>query len=797
MRIVSAIWPLVFTVILIYILDVSLAGFPAIGKLLDPVDGVWANAEPTTNDFNQEYQFPEISKDVSVWFDDRMVPHIHAEEEYDLYFMQGYIHATFRLWQMDLQTRAAGGRVSEILGSKALNFDRMQRRKGMVYGAEQSLSEMMKDKRTAVMLDAYTAGINKYISSLGKRDYPLEYKLMGFAPEKWTNIRSALLLKYMADDLTGENDDIELSYLRSALGKERFDYLFPNNIQETTPVIPTTTSWEQPSLNRPAVPDSNIWATVDKVDFDAKPKEDGKGSNNWVISGSRTKSGNPILCNDPHLSLSLPSLWFEVQLQCKGMNAYGVSLPGAPGIVIGFNDSISWGFTNNYRDVKDYYAIDVISNDSYRFDGKDMPFEKRVEVIHIKGQEDYNDTVKYTVHGPVMYDRNFNAIGGYNKPIAVKWMAHTPTNELLSVYLLDHSNSYDDFVKAISYFECPAQNLIYADRKGNIALWGQGRFINKWVGQGRYVMKGDNSNTLWGDAIPMNENPHALNPAQGYLASANQTVTDTTYPYWYNGNFVEFRAWRINQLLSDTNKRNITVEDMQKMQQDVHSYLAEKSLPVLLNSVSENSLAADQKEIYKSLSTWNYNLDAESTTATAFQIWWHYFYYNVWQKELGKMPIDYCPMHERTMQLLVEDSSFVARANDIISTSFKQACDSFGRIQSKEWYKVKNTTVQHLTKIPAFSFPTLKTGGWGNTINAMKGNHGPSWRMVVEMGAEEINAYGVYPGGQSGNVASKYYATFIKSWEQGDYYKLLFLPNDIKQENKQIQYIWTIKNGSR
>jgi penicillin amidase len=517
-----------------------------------------------------------------------------------------------------------------------------------------------------------------------------------------------------------------------------------------------------------------------------------------VVSGSRTASGAPILCNDPHLGLNLPSLWYEIQLQAPGINVYGASLPGTPGVVIGFNENISWGFTNNYRDVKDFYLIKPVDGDKskYWFEGRQLPFSTRVERIKIKGKPDMLDTVRYTLHGPLIYDEHFHESEGMNKPLAMSWMAHKATNEMLAIYLMNKASNYNEFVDAILNFQCPAQNMAYADRGGNIALWGQGQFVNKWKEQGRFVMNGQDSSTLWGELIPMRENPHVLNPQQGYVASANECITDSTYPYWYNGDFVELRAWRINQVLAGVQKA--TVQDMFALQNDTYSELASGALPVMLKQLPE-LLTAKQQQYVELLRKWDYRLGASSAAASVFQVWWAVMHESLWKSVVRKVPGHFMPLPERTMQLL-QTPEFLSMdlAGTPVSTrmsrAFIKAMDSVAKLESTvglDWYKVKNTTVAHLTKLAPFSYDHLKVGGWGNTVNAMKGDHGPSWRMVVQMG-KEIEAYGVYPGGQSGNPGSKHYADFLPHWAEGQYYKLQFLPNADKQNNNTIKYTWTI-----
>lgn len=795
MRVAGAILPMILTAALVYALSVPVGSNPAIGKLLDPIGGFWANARCIDKGYDLELTSPQITNDISVWFDDRLVPHITAENNYDLYFAQGYIHAYFRLWQMDLQTRAAAGRISEVLGPKAIDYDRKQRRKGMVYGAEQSLRAMEANPLSKTALDGYTAGINSFIATLDEKSYPLEYKLMGFAPEQWDNMRCALLLMYMADDLSGDVHDMGLTYyLQNVLTKEELDFFFPEKIPGSTPVIPAGTVFDPVSLSVPKKPDGEVFPKLTFSEQPGESGESGKGSNNWAVSGQRTASGNPILCNDPHLSLNLPALWYEVQLTAPGINVYGVSLPGAPGVIIGFNDSISWGFTNNYRDVKDFYTIDIIDNNTYSYNGVPVKFAKRAEVIKVKGEQDYVDTVRYTVHGPLIYDESFEEPNGIQEALTLRWLALEQSNELLSVSLLNRANNYDDFVEAINYFLCPAQNFIYADTKGNIALWGQGQYINKWKEQGKYIMSGKDSTTMWGCRIPVSENPHVINPAQGFLSSANQNVSDTTYPYWYNGKFTELRAWRINEMLDTIS--GVTVEDMFRMQNDDYSVLARMVTPYILSVLEANDINDEYTALLKN---WDYRYTADSRAATIFQVWWVKLYATLWANTYDVSPNGFMPEPERVAQILLEDKERFKSADRVVVVTYEKAVDSLKTLQQQnrlEWYKVKSTSISHLANLKPFSYNEIKNGGWGNTVNAMKGKHGPSWRMVVQMN-EKPEGYGIYPGGQSGEPGSEYYASFIEKWSVGEYNKLSFVSKGQKAEEKLVKYKWTIQKSKK
>jgi penicillin amidase len=298
-----------------------------------------------------------------VYFDERLVPHIYANNDADAYYIQGYLHAKFRLWQMEFQTHIAAGRLSEIRGkdSAALAIDKFFRRLGMVYAAENCVQFMEKDAAMKKTLDAYTAGVNAYIDNMKQGEIPFEYKLMNYKPEHWTNLKTALFLKLMSFDLTGRDDDITYTNGKNSFGYDEFMKIFPNTQDSLDPIIPRGTTFEKPAINvsTPTLKDSiylmQAIAFNDKQIFNP---DIANGSNNWAVDSSKTKSKRPILCNDPHLGLSLPSLWYEIQITTPQYSCYGASFPGSPAIIIGFNNNIAWGVTNAGRDVKDYYQLE-------------------------------------------------------------------------------------------------------------------------------------------------------------------------------------------------------------------------------------------------------------------------------------------------------------------------------------------------------------------------------------------------------------------------------------------------------
>ena len=385
MRIVPFIASAVITSGLIVVLNSNLVLPAPLGKLLSPQHGVWQNAESVSANFTTNLTFPQLSGKVDVYLDERLVPHIFAEQENDAYFVQGYLHAKFRLWQMELQTFAAAGRASEILGEKGLEHDREFRRLGMVYAAEIALQVLEQDPVLKSQCDAYTAGVNSYIETLTESSLPLEYKLIGYKPEKWSNLKTSLFLKYMSWDLAGRDDDFEMTNAKNYFSADDFAKLFPAIQDSLDPIIPKGTIFDTQKVFpvAPANADS-VYLNSHELAVNETSKPDrGNGSNNWAVSGLKTKSGAPILCNDPHLNLNLPSLWYEIQISTPSFNAYGVSFPGSPGVIIGYNDSCAFGFTNGGRDVRDYFEIKFKDDtrQEYLFNGQWMKTKFRMKTF--------------------------------------------------------------------------------------------------------------------------------------------------------------------------------------------------------------------------------------------------------------------------------------------------------------------------------------------------------------------------------------------------------------------------------
>ncbi|MCI5081151.1 MAG: penicillin acylase family protein [Saprospiraceae bacterium] len=767
------------------------APLPPIGHLLNPFSGFWQNAESDQSPDNLQIQNPFLQEEVEVLMDDRLVPHIFAQNISDAYFAQGYVTAMHRLWQMDLSVRAAGGRLAEVVGPRAAKRDQQQRRKGMLMAAQNALESWKRNPEEFALLQAYAKGVNAYINTLAPADYPLGYKLMNFEPEEWTPLHTALFFKSMAETLCFRNYDLRETNARQSFGPELFDYLYPEVNPKQIPIIPLETAFDFdtiPKTSKESALPGNLTQVMPYESLPMSPPS--TGSNNWAVNASKTANGNPILCNDPHLNLTLPSIWFEVQLHTPDRNVYGVSLPGIPGVIIGFNENIAWGITNAGHDVLDWYRIDWTDEkkNAYYIDGEVYQVETLVEVIRVRGEESILDTVKYTKWGPVVYE---DPTSPYHD-LAMRWVAHDvpeerPFYEISTFLQLNAAKNYEDYSEALTGYDSPAQNFVFASKDDDIALKINGRLPIKAQGQGRFIQEGNRSANAWSGFIPKSQIPAALNPEQGYLASANQRSTGPDYPYYYNAGFDDYRGRSINRLLSKM--ENITVEDMKALQNNSFSILAEEGTLAMLKLLDNTQLTEEEKKWQQELQNWDYVYTADSRAAVVFEDWYDLAYEMTFDEVIAladSMDIKY-PESWRFIELLEMDTAStifdnqqtttVEDAQDIVTAAFQKALTELKeKLQDPayDWAKHKGTHIRHLANLPGFSSGELDMGGHAEALNSVKNAHGPSWRMIVELGAE-VKALGIYPGGQSGNPGSRFYDNMISDWSKGEYYQLHFL----------------------
>jgi penicillin G amidase len=766
----------------IYFAHTRVGQVPPLGKLLNPKNGFWQNAEAYgVSPFADKISIKGLKDEVIIKYDSTLIPHIFAKNEHDMFMAQGYITAKHRLWQMETQMRFAAGRIAEVLGEGLIDIDKQNRRIGLAYGAEQSLKEVEKIPELYEALQAYTNGVNAYIENLDIDELPIEYKILDYEPEPWSVFKNVLLLKYMSQVLAGGDNDMQNSNLVRILGKEVFDLLFPDQPEGIDPVIPNKKNlgFEPLEIKKP----ENLSYPDFYHQVGSDPGYPGIGSNNWAVSGEKSATGNAILSNDPHLNITIPSLWILTHLHAPGYRSMGVTIPGMAGILLGFNDSISWGLTNSPRDLRDWYLItfkDETRNE-YLYDDKWLKTQKRIENIGVKGGNTIVDTVIYTHYGPIVFEDTFNKNPSLRN-YALRWSAHDPSLETYIIYQLNKTKNYEEFTTNIQYLECPPQNIVFASTKGDIAMWVSGKFPLKWKEQGKFLMDGANPHFEWQEYIPQSHNAHVLNPERNFVSSANQHPFDNDfYPYYFYNNSNEYYRNRIINAMLDT-MQNITMQDMIDMQVNNMSLHFHEAKYIMIDSLNSQNLDEEQVKYLSSLMNWDGNYSADSQVAVLWELYWRKFKSNLWDELISDSIPTVIPNDYVTIQLIqnneigdfydIKKTDAVEHLSDLLLISLQEAITQKNELISQHgeiprWTTFKSSVLKHNLNnaIPYFSIP-ISNGGNGRTINAMSATHGPSWRMVAEM-STPIKVKGIYPGGQSGNPGSPWYQTFVKDWEEG------------------------------
>lgn len=767
---------------------------PPLGKFLDPFHGFWQNAEKAkVNDV--ALSIPGLKGEVKVIYDSLLIPHIFATNDEDLYLAQGYITAQHRLWQMEFQCLAAAGRLSEVVGKAALDLDRGQRRAGMAYGAANNLKDIDNDPVALSVANAYTSGVNAYIESLSYEDYPIEYKLLDYAPEVWTNLKMAMVQMNFSQTLNAGEKDLQFTNALKLFGKQVFELLYPDREDVADPIVTNTGKW----TFKPETLDSVPLAIPDEYVQVNTPEEKprGIGSNNWVLGGKKTATGSPLLSNDPHLALGIPSLWYMIHLNSPLVNTMGASTPGAPAVIIGFNDSIAWGVTNAQRDLVDWYKVQFKddSRTEYLSDGKWIASKKVVEEIRIKGAPTFYDTVTYTRHGPVRFDETYRS-ENERKLYAYRWISHDGAKPMKAFYLLNRARNHRDYMEALNYHLAPAQNFVFGSVSGDIAMRIQGKYPLRRPGEGKFILDGTKTSSEWQKFIPFDQNVMIKNPETGFLFSANQYPADATYPYYIQtGSYFEaYRNRRIRQVLDTL--IDATPRDMMALQNDNYNLQAKESLPFMLatmDSLAAVQLSAEEKAILVDLRKWDYYNSIESTSAIYYEEWWNDLYRSVWDEMTSSKVAMPLPSEFTTIKLMTErpDHSFFdvqatpekETLQQLTVTSFKKAMAVVQEWKDKnpnkalDWSNYKDTYVQHLLRMEPLSFHA-RNGGNSGIVNASSHRNGPSWRMIVSLEKTGVKAWGIYPGGQSGNPGSRYFGNLMQAWENSQPPQLKFVKKE-------------------
>jgi penicillin amidase len=556
-----------------------------------------------------------ISNPVEIIRDKWGVPHIYAKNEQDLFFAQGYVHAQDRLFQMDSHRRVGVGRISEISGSSGLATDRYARYFGWKRAAEAQVSGMSAEVRS--VMDAYCAGVNAFIAH---EKLPVEFLIMAYRPEPWCFVDTASWGAVLAWGLS-VNWESELirALLLEHLGPERtvdLTTLYDDGYQT---IIPD----EMVGSRLAASFLLDYSEAIEHLPLGTIPAGKGIGSNSWVMNGQHTVSGRPILANDPHLPPVFPALWYENHLVGGRFNVTGFTMPGVPGVIIGHNEHISWGLTNAFPDVQDVYIERFHPDDPtlYEVNGNWRKAEVVKEEIKVRGQKPVVDEVRYTRHGPVFSD----LLAEESQDLTLRWSSYSENDHLRAVLGINVAANWAEFREALRYWGFPSQNVVYADRRDNIAYVMPGLVPRRRKGSGILPVPGWDDTYEWEGWIAFDELPQSFNPVEGVVITANNRVHGDSYPHFLTSEWLpECRANRIAELI-DLN-RPLTLADNGRIQADTVSLQARRFLGFALPRIDLGKISQPKVErVLQLLQAWDYDMHVNMVEPTLFWGWLTYF----------------------------------------------------------------------------------------------------------------------------------------------------------------------------
>ncbi|MCD0451801.1 penicillin acylase family protein [Actinocorallia sp. API 0066] len=784
---------------------------------------VWTVRKPFPT-YDGRLTLPGLAGEVTVHSDSHGIPQIYADTPADLFRAQGYVTAQDRFWEMDFRRHITSGRLSELFGDATLDTDKVTRTLGWRKTAEAELALLAPE--TKHLLEAYAAGVNAWLkANPDTARQSLEYSVLGlqrtgYQPEEWTPADSVAWLKAMAWDLRSNiEDELGRALADTALPKERVDQLYPAyDFLRMPAIVPTGSvadggfSGEGARSEPPARALSSVLEAIRAMPTGLGNGDSDLGSNSWVIAGSRSATGMPLLANDPHLSAQMPSVWYQAGLHCRTVteacpyDVTGFTFAGLPGVVIGHNHRIAWGFTNLAPDVSDLY-LEKVTGTTAEYKGAQEPLQVRTERIEVAGADPVELTVRVSRHGPIVSDVMDDAekAAPSGEAVALRWTALGPGRTADAIFAMNRATDWTSFREAARLFEVPAQNLVYADVEGNIGYQAPGRIPVRTAGDGTRPVPGWDGVHEWADFIPFEELPSAFNPDSGYIVTANNAVIGTSYEHlltqdWSYG----YRAQRIDDLVRNGGKLDIAA--MSRIQMDDRNGFAPILVPHLLR------VGAGVKGI-ELLRTWDYTQPADSAPAAFFNAVWRHLLLRAFNDELpeGARPDGGDRWFEVVRTLLdkpddpfwddVKTTGAAERRDDIVLRALREASDELvERLGDKpgEW----RWGALHTLTLTNQSFGTsgiglverifnrgpVELGGGKSIVNAIgwdvqKGYEVtavPSLRLVADLSNLDDSRY-VNLTGASGHAFSDHYWDQTDLWAKGETIPWPFTATAVKE----------------
>jgi penicillin amidase len=766
-------------------------------------------------------QIPGLLHPVHVIRDAHGIPTIDASSLYDLFFAQGFITASDRMFQMDGMRRFAAGELSEILGEDLIARDRRHRILGLRTAAQKAVRNATGENQR--YFDAYARGVNAYIETHLDR-LPLEFRILGYTPRSWTAEDSMLVAAQMVDDLsTSPHSALVHETILAKLGPELTDDLFVNtSLHDHPPSGPDSTRrGGKPPTNRGSDEDEDqdqededsgprnsvaaravaaraplrVRSPTLAGDLDAQDRRMLVGSNNWVVSGAHTVSGKPLLSNDMHLGHQLPNLWYEAHLRCGNFDVAGVTLPGLPYVVVGHNRRISWGFTNLGPTVEDAYIETFNADGQYLTpQGWKQP-ERRSEVIKVKGKSDVTVNLVVTRHGPIVSD----LIAGEPRRIALRWTLYDGMRN--PFFAIDSAQDWNDFRRALSEFDAPAQNAVYADVDGNIGYQATGKIPIRASGDGSLPENGSDDSHEWTGYIPFDKLPSTYNPPSGVLATANGRIAPDHYPYSISTEWeAPWRAARIYRVLESGKK--FSAADMLALETDIYSEFDRFCAERFVNAIDQQRSASPRaKAAAEIMRQWDGRMTASSAAPTLETRSRRQLVRLLLEPKLGAAPDGpelsegklSWKSYDWTMQSVWLENLLQAQpprwlphpypGYDALLTAAVEGAvnetDAPRDLNAWSWGEVNPVDIRHpiFGRIPIlghWSGPGLQPqSGSGYTVKAVSRAHGPSERMTVDLSNLDESTLNIVTG-EGGNFLDTDFMDQWKAWYEGSTFKWPF-----------------------
>lgn len=755
------------------------------GLILVIFIGVYAYLRSTLPDYNGEITVAELVKPVEVIRDSYGMPHIYAQTDADAYFALGYCMAQDRLFHMDLMRRAARGKLAEIFGQDLVPVDKFFRTITAGKPFEEIAAAYTHDTLSASR--AYAAGVNHFIKH-HKGPLPIEFTILRYVPEPWQASDGVAVHYVMAADLNlAFGTEMLHAAVIEKVGEKMAQEIFPDDAEGYPLIIPEGVA----SLD---------FLKMLRLTRKIRGTDGGGASNSWVVSGTKSVTGEPILANDPHLGHRLPGIWYEAHLVSPSMNVSGAFLPGIPYAIIGANEHVAWGFTNVMADDADFYIekINPANPDQYEFMGRWEDMTIKEEVIKVKGADNVKFKVRLTRHGPIV-----DEINEYREPkntaLSVRWTAYEML-EANPFYYLNTAGSVDDIEKAADHFKCPGQNWVYADDQGNIGYWAAVGIPIRDGFSGAVPVPGWDGKHEWKGYVPTRLQPHLKNPERGWIATANNRHMGAEYPYPISHYYaMPDRFVRIQEMI--TAKQKLDTQDFAKMQADFFVVLAREWVPMMLASLSGKQLSGNEKKAIAILKNWNFVATAEDVAPTIFHATINAMVRNTFKKRLGAdlygQYLNNKDVVFNAMRNLVAagrsrwfddpDTAEQEDINDIIGKSFSEAMiyleEKMGsNVDDWKWGDLHTLTLYHpfgkSSSLMGYfmNIGPNPMGGSLATVNPQpyklsepwEGYHGASLRYIIDF-ANRKNSRRVIPAGISGNFMSPHYDDQAELWRTGRY----------------------------